>query len=259
MRSPIVLAIALALSVGCAASLPQMDSDFARGTDISISPVGLGIVEGDAVYTATHDGAAYYFASQESADRFSKDPEGYLPRYGGFCAYAVALGYAKHHSRALEEDLRAAHRAPPSRTKLENIGKRLGTQVDEHAPRIESYLRQGERVPDGAVSISVGLDRTAVPLEEERAADQPPKTRRKKRTKPYERAPPPPVDVNYHMAYIGTVSFTDEEGDVLLSRRYAVSHEADPDDIIRRMMADVRNARRRRVAGMTALSPPRVY
>lgn len=48
--------------------------------------------EGDAAHTVTHDGVAYYFASQASADRFASDPEGYLPQYGGFCAFAVAKG-----------------------------------------------------------------------------------------------------------------------------------------------------------------------
>jgi YHS domain-containing protein len=50
------------------------------------------VAEGSAVFTVVHDGAAYYFASQESADMFSADPVKFLPQYGGFCAYAVALG-----------------------------------------------------------------------------------------------------------------------------------------------------------------------
>lgn len=63
-----------------------------HGVD-AVTLTGLGAVaEGDATYTVTHDGAAYYFASKASADTFSEDPEGYLPQYGGFCAFAVALG-----------------------------------------------------------------------------------------------------------------------------------------------------------------------
>ena len=31
-------------------------------------------------------------ASKLSAERFQADPDRYLPQYGGFCAYAVALG-----------------------------------------------------------------------------------------------------------------------------------------------------------------------
>ena len=38
------------------------------------------------------DGNAYYFASQASADQFAANPTQYLPQFGGFCAYAVALG-----------------------------------------------------------------------------------------------------------------------------------------------------------------------
>lgn len=61
-----------------------------------IDPVALStlgaVAEGQAAHTVTHDGVAYYFASQASADRFASDPEGHLPQYGGFCAFAVAKG-----------------------------------------------------------------------------------------------------------------------------------------------------------------------
>ncbi len=50
------------------------------------------VAEGDAAHTVVEDGVAYYFASAESARRFKAAPENYLPQYGGFCAYAVALG-----------------------------------------------------------------------------------------------------------------------------------------------------------------------
>lgn len=58
---------------------------------VALTSLG-AVAEGDAAFTVTYDGNAYYFASQESADVFSSDPEGYLPQYGGFCAFAVALG-----------------------------------------------------------------------------------------------------------------------------------------------------------------------
>ncbi|MEN8133686.1 MAG: YHS domain-containing (seleno)protein [Pseudomonadota bacterium] len=63
-----------------------------HGVDsVALSTLG-AVAEGDAAYTVVHDGGAYYFASQGSADRFSANPEQYLPQYGGFCAFAVALG-----------------------------------------------------------------------------------------------------------------------------------------------------------------------
>lgn len=58
---------------------------------VVLSTVG-GVARGDAANTVVHDGVAYYFASPLSADRFSADPEAYLPQFGGFCAYAIALG-----------------------------------------------------------------------------------------------------------------------------------------------------------------------
>jgi YHS domain-containing protein len=50
------------------------------------------VAEGDAQHTVVHDGVAYYFSSATSAAQFEQNPDRYLPLYGGYCAYAVALG-----------------------------------------------------------------------------------------------------------------------------------------------------------------------
>jgi hypothetical protein len=63
------------------------------------------------------------------------------------------------------------------------MAKEIGRKAQLAAPRIEAYLRQSEVVPDEAQGISLGLDRVAVPMEEDRGEGAPPKTRRKKRTK----------------------------------------------------------------------------
>jgi len=49
-------------------------------------------VLGQASHTAVHEGAAYRFASRENQEIFEKNPERYVPQYGGFCAYGAALG-----------------------------------------------------------------------------------------------------------------------------------------------------------------------
>ena len=165
--------------------------------------------------------------------------EGATPALG----YRIALGYAQDPGRQVEEQLQASHREPPSRSTLERIAKAVGGAAHDKAPHIEAVLRQAEALPEGSHGVSVGLDRTTVPMEEERSADAPPKTRRKKRKKPYLRTPPPPVDVNYRMAYVGTVSTVDEEGESLVTRRYAASIAEGPDGILTRMMADVMRAR----------------
>ena len=48
--------------------------------------------EGSATYTVVVDGVAYYFESAATAKAFEAEPQRYLPQYGGFCAYAIALG-----------------------------------------------------------------------------------------------------------------------------------------------------------------------
>lgn len=63
-----------------------------RGNDVVAIASGLGVVPGQAKYTFVHDGVAYYFASVEAMNKFEEDPEKYMPQYGGYCAYGVALG-----------------------------------------------------------------------------------------------------------------------------------------------------------------------
>lgn len=62
-----------------------------RGDDVVALATGLDVVRGDATYTYEQDGVAYYFASQETMDQFAANPEQYLPQYGGFCAFGVAV------------------------------------------------------------------------------------------------------------------------------------------------------------------------
>lgn len=49
-------------------------------------------VRGSDSRVHVHQGAAYRFSSQAHLDMFRKDPDRYVPRYGGFCAYGVSVG-----------------------------------------------------------------------------------------------------------------------------------------------------------------------
>lgn len=161
-------------------------------------------------------------------------------------AYDVAQGYAKLDMRSHQESLQAAHRVPPSRTTLEKLAKTLGESAKEKSPTIEPMVRQQEKVPATAATLSLGLDRTTVPMEEKRKPEQPPKTRRKKRTKPYVRKPPEPVDVNWRMAYIGTVTVADGDGETLFTRRYTALPEESAEGIMQRIVADIQAYRGQR-------------
>ena len=50
-------------------------------------------VKGDVDFAVTHDGAVYQFADGANAARFAANPEAFMPRYGGHCAWAMARGY----------------------------------------------------------------------------------------------------------------------------------------------------------------------
>ncbi len=54
-----------------------------------------GPERGRAELTAAHDGARYRFASPENRARFLADPERYLPRYGGWCAFGMGVDEAE--------------------------------------------------------------------------------------------------------------------------------------------------------------------
>jgi len=96
-----------ALAVAFLPALPGFAEDehnVSTGITLSGAPLGVhgadtvalstinAVAEGDAAHTVVDEGVAYYFASAESARRFSADPSKYKPQYGGFCAFAVALG-----------------------------------------------------------------------------------------------------------------------------------------------------------------------
>lgn len=46
-------------------------------------------VEGKRGHAVFHDGVLYYFSSAENEVLFVASPEKYIPRYGGWCAYAM--------------------------------------------------------------------------------------------------------------------------------------------------------------------------
>lgn len=47
--------------------------------------------QGNASFTAKHEGATYLFSSAAHRDLFTANPAKYVPAFGGFCAMGVAL------------------------------------------------------------------------------------------------------------------------------------------------------------------------
>lgn len=49
-------------------------------------------MKGSGYHVAEYQGVAYAFASKEHMQLFENNPEKYVPAYGGYCAYGVAVG-----------------------------------------------------------------------------------------------------------------------------------------------------------------------
>lgn len=135
-------------------------------------------------------------------------------------ASAVGRGYADRTSRQLSEDLLAAGRKPPSRSTIERMAVSIGTEVKAAVGKIEPALRRRETLPAEARAVTVGLDRTTVPMLEQISEDK--------------------WAVQYRMAYVGTVCITDGDVEPLQTRRYAAPAHEGPQQLVSRIEADLR-------------------
>jgi YHS domain-containing protein len=63
-----------------------------RGVDTVALATGLKVTDDYAKHTAVRDGVAYYFETADAQKAFEAAPEKYMPQYGGFCAFGVAIG-----------------------------------------------------------------------------------------------------------------------------------------------------------------------
>jgi hypothetical protein len=164
---------------------------------------------------------------------------GLIERATPALAYRIALGDAQCPGRQWEEQMRAGHRVPPSRSTLERIAKRLGGAMREAAPEILEDVRADEPTAGDAVALSIGLDRTTIPMEEPLRKGDVRDPSLRPRQKPYVRSPPAPVEVHYRMGYVATVNVTGSDGEAVRTIKYACSADADPDGVVGQALADV--------------------
>jgi len=62
----------------------------AEGYDV-VAYFSNSAVKGDKKFMTTYEGVNYKFVSAENLEAFTKNQEKYIPQYGGYCAYAVAV------------------------------------------------------------------------------------------------------------------------------------------------------------------------
>ena len=142
---------------------------------------------------------------------------------------------AERSSRSVERTLRITGLAPPSRAFLAKRTTAMGSETADEIESFEQTARAAEPVPVEVGSVSCGLDRMAVRMSELADPDAP----RPTRTEPYERTRPPVKDHCSRMAWVGSASIYDKQGNELRTWRYAAEASTDPAIVARRVASDV--------------------
>jgi hypothetical protein len=108
--------------------------------------------------------------------------------------------------------------------------------VSEHQ-HVEQLLIEAYPVPREVHSVSAALDRVTIPMEE---------PRQRPRGRPRKGAPKKPIERVYRMAYCGTVTLHDAEGNAVHTIRYGTMPEGDPAALCEALASDVLAIRRKR-------------
>ncbi len=152
--------------------------------------------------------------------------DGWLPRTARAMAYQLQQGT----SREAERSGREQKRLPYSRASFERVGHLLGELYVKKHQEIEEILIEKAEIPAQAKSISVSIDRVSIAMEEKgkRPVGRPKKGAAKN-----------PIERNYRMAYCGTVSLHDKEGEAISTIRYGRMPQGDAMELCQSLAGDV--------------------
>jgi hypothetical protein len=150
--------------------------------------------------------------------------DGRLPGAASQMAQLLAQGT----SREAEITARELGRLPYSRSSFERIGHVVGEHYVARSPEIEQTLIEEFEVPDQTKGLVVSLDRVSVPMEEPLPAGCETTSDAKR-----------PIVRNYRMAYCGTVTMVDEEGEALHVIRYGSMPAHGPAELVEGLANDV--------------------
>lgn len=133
-------------------------------------------------------------------------------------------------SREAEQTAMRMGRLRYSRSSFERVGHAVGKRYVGQHHDVEELLIRAMAVPDEAVSVSLSVDRVSVPMEEPRP--RPP-------GRPRKNAPKRPVSRTFRMAYCGTVTLHDADGQAVHTIRYGSMPETGADALVTSMAGDV--------------------
>jgi hypothetical protein len=159
--------------------------------------------------------------------------DGWLPQTAKAAAFLMQQGT----SREAEASSRQLGVLPYSRSTFERVAHNVGERYDIVRCYVEDMLIRGYSVPSEGRSISVSLDRVAVPFEE---------PRHRRAGRPRKGAPKKPINRVWHMAYVGTVTIHNGEGDGVHTIRYGRVPSCGAEDLVAGMLGDVKILLQRR-------------
>ena len=145
-------------------------------------------------------------------------------------AREMAFEVQQRTSREAEASGRRLGRLPYSHASFESVAHAVGELYVQQHQQIEQALIESYEVPEEAVNVSVSLDRVSLPMEE---------PRKRPVGRPGKDAPKRPIDRAYRMAYCGTVTLHDADGEAIDTIRYGTMPGGDPQALCAGMAGDV--------------------
>jgi len=150
---------------------------------------------------------------------------GWLPETGAAMAHLLQQGT----SREAETTGRRLGRVAYSHSSFERVGQAVGRLYAAKKTDIDDALIVAADMPPEARSVSFGIDRVSLPLEEPRPRPV---------GRPRTGAPKRPVQRVFRMAYCTTVTCHDATGEALHTIRQGAIPSVDPTDLCDRLLAD---------------------
>jgi hypothetical protein len=133
-------------------------------------------------------------------------------------------------SREAEATARELGRLPYSRSSFERVGHEVGKKYVGQHQQVEEALIEAYEVPREIRGVSVSLDRVTVAMEEPRPRAP---------GRPRKGAPKRPIARVYRMAYCGTVTLHDGDGEAVHTIRYGTMPDGDPCALCEGLASDV--------------------
>lgn len=162
--------------------------------------------------------------------------EGATPRMAEIMAYYDAVVTSRESEKLMD----LAGLQGPRRSTLEKKAGLIGGELAGNADALLSAAREQEPLPEGAATITIGMDRVTIPYEEPNPeGKKSQRTLRLREKKPYQRREPEPIARNYRGDFIGNVSIRDQYGELVGSYVYGLSHAEDPRRLADWLAADV--------------------